>query len=161
VPIEEHPDSSSVTTIGSGNSGRMSGKNSGSESVSSGERDNEIGRRGHPAGPLAGHRTTLLDQSPLAIEKYVTILNHCFDEIERFSLRLQHAAVAYKELQLRHFKRKGRSSPSEELVAMRARGPTEEDYFEILSKFKLAFNLLAKLKGTFLLSHSIQNQNQN
>lgn len=36
-----------------------------------------------------------------------------------------------------------------ELTALstRARGPSEDDYFEILSKFKLAFNLLAKLKG--------------
>lgn len=33
------------------------------------------------------------------------------------------------------------------LLGARARGPSEEDYFEILSKFKLAFNLLAKLKG--------------
>lgn len=33
------------------------------------------------------------------------------------------------------------------LLGSKARGPSEEDYFEILSKFKLAFNLLAKLKG--------------
>lgn len=33
------------------------------------------------------------------------------------------------------------------LLAIRARGPCEEEFFEIFSKFKLAFNLLAKLKG--------------
>lgn len=33
------------------------------------------------------------------------------------------------------------------MLASKARGPNEEDFFEILSKFKLAFNLLAKLKG--------------
>lgn len=38
-------------------------------------------------------------------------------------------------------------SPGDGMVAMRARGPSEEQYFDILSKFKLAFNLLAKLKG--------------
>lgn len=32
-------------------------------------------------------------------------------------------------------------------MQLRMRGPSEEDYFEILSKFKLSFNLLAKLKG--------------
>ena len=33
------------------------------------------------------------------------------------------------------------------LLAIRARGPDEDGFYEILSKFKLAFNLLAKLKG--------------
>lgn len=33
------------------------------------------------------------------------------------------------------------------ILNAKARGPSEDDYFEILSKFKLAFNLLAKLKG--------------
>ena len=51
-----------------------------------------------------------------------------------------------RELQQRNHKRKGHAA-GDGLLAMRARGPSEEDFFEILSKFKLAFNLLAKLKG--------------
>lgn len=92
------------------------------------------------------HRNGHGDQS-LANERFVSILNHCFDDIERFVIRLQHAAAALRELQQRNHKRKGHSS-GDGLLAMRARGPSEDEFFEILSKFKLAFNLLAKLKGT-------------
>ena len=42
---------------------------------------------------------------------------------------------------------KGGLNGGDGLIQLRARGPSEEDYFEILSKFKLSFNLLAKLKG--------------
>ena len=106
-------------------------------------------------------------------ERYVSILNHCFDDIERFIIRLQHAAAALRELQIRSHKRGGKyllaiwlkselfklvyliddfivlaaKGSGDGLLAIRARGPNEEDFFEILSKFKLAFNLLAKLKG--------------
>lgn len=110
------------------------------------------------------------------------MLNHCFDDIEKFIIRLQQAVTgqaALRELQagpkrgsksskkmasnnqLAHPAGGGSSrdlqalasSPpcisSSELAMLkaRARGPSEDDYFEILSKFKLAFNLLAKLKG--------------
>ncbi|XP_075676958.1 uncharacterized protein LOC113795507 isoform X2 [Dermatophagoides pteronyssinus] len=79
-------------------------------------------------------------------ERYVSILNHCFDDIERFIIRLQHAAAALRELQIRSHKR-GAKGSGDGLLAIRARGPCEEEFFEIFSKFKLAFNLLAKLKG--------------
>ncbi|XP_074593614.1 arouser isoform X2 [Brevipalpus obovatus] len=85
----------------------------------------------------------------LSNEKYVSILNHCFDDIERFIQRLQHTAAAIRELQMRNQKRggKGAAHGGDGLLSMRARGPRQGDFFDILAKFKLAFNLLAKLKG--------------
>lgn len=97
-------------------------------------------------------------------ESYVSVLNHCFDDIEKFIICLQQAAAAIRELHSRRklAKRSGQQngkdadallagknvSPAElAMLSARARGPSEDEYFEILSKFKLAFNLLAKLKG--------------
>lgn len=120
-------------------------------------------------------------------ESYVSVLNHCFDDIEKFIIRLQHAYAAMRELQAKRRQSKksshqqsalatagdepaGHKSHSSSngqqqqpaglvapapplkasdlaLLSSRARGPNAEDFFEILSKFKLAFNLLAKLKG--------------
>lgn len=39
------------------------------------------------------------------------------------------------------------TAPELAMLSAQARGPSPDDFFEILSKFKLAFNLLAKLKG--------------
>lgn len=93
------------------------------------------------------------------------MLNHCFDDIEKFIIRIQHAAAASRELQAKRKLSKrslasggqliGGKDPQHQqvtaselaILSARARGPNDEDYFEILSKFKLAFNLLAKLKG--------------
>lgn len=41
---------------------------------------------------------------------------------------------------------------------MRARGPRQGDFFDILAKFKLAFNLLAKLKGNMLTNRDTDDQ---
>lgn len=69
-------------------------------------------------------------------------------------MRLQHAAAAQRELQTRRNMRRSSQTqkstngmPGDGLLASRARGPNEDDFYEILCKFKLAFNLLAKLKG--------------
>lgn len=103
-------------------------------------------------------------------ESYVSVLNHCFDDIEKFIIRLQQAVAAIRELQSKQqlpkksSKRNSHHAGSDKLVSSssgspplsnvelsmlnaKARGPSDDDYFEILSKFKLAFNLLAKLKG--------------
>lgn len=118
----------------------------------------------------------LKPQQVMTNESYVSVLNHCFDDIEKFIIRLQQAVAAARELQVKRRSSKRMSGNSKELVnkngepilgkngaplpsvlpltaaelamlSARARGPSEDDYFEILSKFKLAFNLLAKLKG--------------
>uniref|UniRef100_A0A6G1SLQ5 Epidermal growth factor receptor kinase substrate 8 n=1 Tax=Aceria tosichella TaxID=561515 RepID=A0A6G1SLQ5_9ACAR len=109
-------------------------------------------------------------------ESYVSVLNHCFDDIEKFILRIQHAYAAMRELQAKKKQTKrmaahhlqqsnnnnnkaahqngplppgGNPISASELAMLsaQARGPSADDFFEILSKFKLAFNLLAKLKG--------------
>ncbi|KAI7696070.1 Epidermal growth factor receptor kinase substrate 8, partial [Sarcoptes scabiei] len=100
-------------------------------------------RMSSPNGNRAGHNHS---EESYSNERYVSILNHCFDDIERFIIRLQHAAAALRELQIRSHKR-GAKGSGDGLLAIRARGPCEEEFMEILSKFKLAFNLLAKLKG--------------
>ncbi|XP_022672900.1 uncharacterized protein LOC111255315 isoform X5 [Varroa destructor] len=85
-------------------------------------------------------------------EKDVAILNHCFDDIERFIARLQNAATAYKELEKRRKVKKGgnktnKKDMGEGLLSMRAKPPPQKEFEDILAKFKLSFNLLAKLRN--------------
>lgn len=81
-------------------------------------------------------------------EKDVTVLNHCFDDIEKFIARLQHAAAASRELERRQHSRKSKKkSPGEGLLTLRTKPPYEKEFMDIFAKFKLSFNLLAKLKS--------------
>lgn len=81
-------------------------------------------------------------------ERDVTVLNHCFDDIEKFIARLQHAAAASRELERRRRNRKSKKKdPGEGLLTLRTRPPLEKEFIDIFSKFKLSFNLLAKLKA--------------
>ncbi|XP_035220990.1 epidermal growth factor receptor kinase substrate 8-like isoform X1 [Stegodyphus dumicola] len=81
-------------------------------------------------------------------EREVTILNHCFDDIERFVVRLQHAAAAYKELERRQKNRKHKKKDmGDGMLSIRAKPPPEREFVDVLQKFKLSFNLLAKLKS--------------
>merc|ERR1719273_2059488 len=81
-------------------------------------------------------------------EKDVKILNSCFDDIEKFIARLQHSAAAFRELEKR---RRSRKSKKKDLgvgmLSMRAKPPPEGEFVDIFQKFKLSFNLLAKLKS--------------
>lgn len=78
----------------------------------------------------------------------MTILNHCFDDIEKFIARLQHAAAASRELERRRRNRKSKKrNLGDGMLTMRAKPPPEMEFIDIFQKFKLSFNLLAKLKA--------------
>lgn len=91
------------------------------------------------------------DASSTTSEKYerdVTILNHCFDDIEKFIARLQHSAAAYKELDRKRKNRRNKKRDmGDGMLTMRAKPPPEKEFVDIFQKFKLSFNLLAKLKA--------------
>lgn len=84
-------------------------------------------------------------------EQDIAILNRCFDDIEKFIARLQHAAAASRELERRRRSRPGgggRKPPAGEgMLALRTRPPPERDFVDVLQKFKLSFNLLARLRA--------------
>ena len=92
-------------------------------------------------------------QSTLLSDKYerdVQVLNYCFDDIEKFIARLQHSAAASRELERRRRSKKyknGYQDPGEGLLSIRTRPPTESEFCDVFAKFKLSFNLLAKLKS--------------
>uniref|UniRef100_A0A0K0EM31 SH3 domain-containing protein n=1 Tax=Strongyloides stercoralis TaxID=6248 RepID=A0A0K0EM31_STRER len=89
----------------------------------------------------------------------VNTLNHCFDDIERFVARIQSAALAQREIELQQQRLKSQRSSSKSrfssnpmelqngILQLRAQVPHQQEFYEVLQKFKLSFNLLAKLKG--------------
>ncbi|XP_055337923.1 epidermal growth factor receptor kinase substrate 8-like [Paramacrobiotus metropolitanus] len=88
------------------------------------------------------------DSTSTNYERDVAILNHCFDDIERFIARLQYASAAYKELERRRRQRKSKKKEAGDgMLLVRARPPAEAEFIDILQKFKLSFNLLGKLRS--------------
>lgn len=106
---------------------------------------------GAPTSPL-NHRASFHHTNdflaPTRIEMEVQILNHCFDDIERFVTRLQNSIEVIKELEKRQKHRKSHKKQSGDgMLNLRAQMPPTEHYVDIFQKFKHSFNLLAKLKA--------------
>ncbi|BFZ16179.1 hypothetical protein BsWGS_19218 [Bradybaena similaris] len=97
-----------------------------------------------------GERESIEGGSTEVLEKDVQLLNHCFDDIEKFVARLQQAAESYKELEKRKRDRGAKNKKKQSgdgMLNARARPPPDRDFVDIFQKFKLSFNLLAKLKA--------------
>ncbi|XP_071524692.1 epidermal growth factor receptor kinase substrate 8-like isoform X3 [Panulirus ornatus] len=113
--------------------------------------DSEV--RGGARGPRSerssvSHNDDVSSTSSEKYERDVAILNSCFDDIERFIARLQHTAAATRELERRRRSRKSKKKDiGDGLLSMRAKPPPEREFVDIFQKFKLSFNLLAKLKA--------------
>ncbi|CAD5218994.1 unnamed protein product [Bursaphelenchus okinawaensis] len=110
--------------------------------------DGHTSRRDYRDDPAGGGEYFEMD---------VNTLNKCFDDIERFVARIQSAAIAQRELELQAHKlrtnqRKYRAheaaiAAQHGILQMRAQLPTYQEFYDVFQKFKLCFNLLAKLKN--------------
>lgn len=104
--------------------------------------------------PYPGPRASGVNGGPdiafLCAEREVSILNHCFDDIESFMAKLQQTAEAATVLNQRKKKKKKskKQSVEEDLLTAKAKPPPEEEFIDIFQKFKYSFSLLAHLKST-------------
>lgn len=84
-------------------------------------------------------------------EREVEILNHCFDDTERFMARLQQTAEAQSVLNQRRKNRSRKSKKKEgqedDLLTMKACPPSEEEFVDIFQKIKYSLCLLDRLKS--------------
>ncbi|KAM7386667.1 hypothetical protein PAMA_009333 [Pampus argenteus] len=84
-------------------------------------------------------------------EREVEILNHCFDDVERFMARLQQTAEAQSILNQR--KKKGsrkskKKDQDDDLLTLKACPPSEEEFVDIFQKIKYSLSLLGRLKSS-------------
>ncbi|XP_035510876.1 epidermal growth factor receptor kinase substrate 8-like protein 1a [Morone saxatilis] len=89
--------------------------------------------------------------SLLNAEKEVEILNHCFDDVERFMARLQQTAEAQSVLNQRRKKKrskKKKENQDDDLLTMKACPPSEEEFVDLFQKIKYSFSLLDRLKSS-------------
>ncbi|XP_042361829.1 epidermal growth factor receptor kinase substrate 8-like protein 1a [Plectropomus leopardus] len=88
----------------------------------------------------------------LNAEREVEIMNHCFDDVERFMARLQQTAEAQTVLNQRRKKRNRKSKKKEDqdddLLTLKALPPSEEEFVEIFQKIKYSLCLLDRLKSS-------------
>ncbi|CAG12672.1 unnamed protein product, partial [Tetraodon nigroviridis] len=84
------------------------------------------------------------------VEREVEIMNHCFDDVERFMARLQLAAEAQHLLRQKSKKKSKKSrkkeEPGDNPLAMKACPPPEEEFLDIFQKIKYSLCLLARLQ---------------
>ena len=84
------------------------------------------------------------------IDQEVQVLNHCFDDIERFVPRLQAGVQAAREIEKRARQRRSKKKQGDATataLTMRAQLPQPNSFIDVFQKFKLSFNLLARLKA--------------
>ncbi|XP_034567596.1 epidermal growth factor receptor kinase substrate 8-like protein 1 [Notolabrus celidotus] len=91
--------------------------------------------------------------SLLNAEREVEILNHCFDDVERFMARLQQTAEAQSVLNQRKKKgsrksKKKEGQTADDLLTMKACPPPEEEFVDIFQKIKYSLSLLDRLKSS-------------
>ncbi|XP_020745274.2 epidermal growth factor receptor kinase substrate 8-like protein 1 [Odocoileus virginianus] len=99
-----------------------------------------------PASPDLGPRGP--DLASLQAERDVDILNHVFDDVEKFISKLQKSAEATRVLEHRERSRRTRHREAgDSLLALRAKPPSGAEYTDVLQKIKYAFSLLARLRG--------------
>ncbi|XP_072225414.1 epidermal growth factor receptor kinase substrate 8-like protein 1a [Leuresthes tenuis] len=101
-------------------------------------------------GKENGASTELNGLSLQNAEREVEILNHCFDEVERFMTCLQQMAEAQSVVNQR--KKRSRKSKKqnqdEDLLAMKAKPPSEEEFVDLFQKIKYSLCLLDRLKSS-------------
>uniref|UniRef100_A0A3B5MT51 EPS8 signaling adaptor L1a n=1 Tax=Xiphophorus couchianus TaxID=32473 RepID=A0A3B5MT51_9TELE len=78
------------------------------------------------------------------------ILNHCFDDIEKFMARLQQAAEARSVLNQRTKRsaKKITKNDKQDLLTKKATPPSEQEFVDIFQKIKYSFCLLDRLKSS-------------
>ncbi|XP_039679726.1 epidermal growth factor receptor kinase substrate 8-like protein 1a isoform X2 [Perca fluviatilis] len=92
------------------------------------------------------------DTSLLNAEREVEIMNHCFDDVERFLARLQQTAEAQSVLNQTKKKKSRKSKKNkdqdDDLLTLKACPPSEEEFVDIFQKIKYSLCLLDRLKSS-------------
>ncbi|TDH02757.1 hypothetical protein EPR50_G00156090 [Perca flavescens] len=92
------------------------------------------------------------DTSLLNAEREVEIMNHCFDDVERFMSRLQQTAEAQSVLNQTKKKKSRKSKKNkdqdDDLLTLKACPPSEEEFVDIFQKIKYSLCLLDRLKSS-------------
>ncbi|XP_017283557.1 epidermal growth factor receptor kinase substrate 8-like protein 1a [Kryptolebias marmoratus] len=104
------------------------------------------------SGKVNGANEGSNHRSPQNADRDVEILNHCFEDMEKFMTRLQQAAEAQIVLNQRK-KKEGRKDKKKEntdvsdLLTTKAGPPPEEDFINVFQKIKYSICLLDRLKS--------------